>query len=321
MDGRRRASRFYARLIRLYPEAHRAAFGEQMLLTFEDSYRHATAAEHVPGAGFWLAVVLDESKGILRERSGSLLFALTLVWACGLMIVPGSSAVGSWPNLVLPTTLLAVGFLIIPGLSTAPARLAATAFALVLVTWQAVVAQDTHGQVDLVAPVLLVACMVFSVKTLAGVHARVDHAREPLWSREELIYGGLAGLIGLGGLALAAAFPGETYFLSRLMVGLIFDIVVPLVCGVAGLRCAERSRSVRSGIYAGLGTLLVAATIWFVAGAAVVGFTLAAIGQQASQSPLAGWHWSLGIILFAGSIGGALGALCGHVARTEASAG
>jgi len=47
------ASSFYARLLLLYPPEHREAFGEQMLRTFEDSYRAAASSTGKVSFGFW----------------------------------------------------------------------------------------------------------------------------------------------------------------------------------------------------------------------------------------------------------------------------
>jgi hypothetical protein len=52
-----RAVRVYALVLRLYPYAHRQAFGEQMLRTFEDHYRDVVEAHGESESRFWLAVV------------------------------------------------------------------------------------------------------------------------------------------------------------------------------------------------------------------------------------------------------------------------
>src|SRR5215467_6026635 len=114
-----RAVRLYARLVALYPRDHREKFGSQMRRTFEDIYRHATVGERRVGVGFWLAVLWDEGRSILRERAaepqGDITFySLILVWSVGLLFVPVIPGVRDWHNLVLPTVFLGALFLTIP---------------------------------------------------------------------------------------------------------------------------------------------------------------------------------------------------------------
>jgi hypothetical protein len=72
MQKRERAERVYAWFLRLYPRAHRQAFGEQMLQAFRDHYRDAIEAEGEQTARFWLSVVGDEGKSLLREHIAEL---------------------------------------------------------------------------------------------------------------------------------------------------------------------------------------------------------------------------------------------------------
>jgi hypothetical protein len=67
-----RAERVYASFLRLYPRAHRQAFGEQMLWTFRDHYRDAVEGRGESEACYWLSVVGDEGKSIVREHLASL---------------------------------------------------------------------------------------------------------------------------------------------------------------------------------------------------------------------------------------------------------
>jgi hypothetical protein len=66
--SRRRAARVYALLLRLYPRAHRRAFGEQMLQAFQDHYQDAVEADGQTALHFWLGVLGDEGKSLLREH-------------------------------------------------------------------------------------------------------------------------------------------------------------------------------------------------------------------------------------------------------------
>jgi hypothetical protein len=65
---RLRAERLYALFLRLYPRAHRRAYGPLMLQTFRDSYRDALMTHGKIEARFWLGVASDEAKSLLREH-------------------------------------------------------------------------------------------------------------------------------------------------------------------------------------------------------------------------------------------------------------
>jgi hypothetical protein len=66
--GRRRgAQRTYRMLVRLYPAAHRRAFGEQMVQTFGDHYADAVEGRGDSRLRFWLAVLADVGTSLLTE--------------------------------------------------------------------------------------------------------------------------------------------------------------------------------------------------------------------------------------------------------------
>ncbi len=66
--GRRaRAQRMYRLLVRLYPAAHRRAFGEQMVQTFGDHYRDAVQTRGGSRLKFWVAVLADAGTSLLTE--------------------------------------------------------------------------------------------------------------------------------------------------------------------------------------------------------------------------------------------------------------
>src|SRR5512138_3541245 len=69
---RRRAQRMYRLLVRLYPAAHRRAFGEQMVQTFGDHYRDAVEARGGSRLRFWLAVLADAGTSLLTEHAAEL---------------------------------------------------------------------------------------------------------------------------------------------------------------------------------------------------------------------------------------------------------
>jgi hypothetical protein len=72
VQRRERAERVYAWFLRLYPRAHRQAFGDQMHHAFQDHYCDAVETERASEARFWLSVVSDEGKSLLREHIAAL---------------------------------------------------------------------------------------------------------------------------------------------------------------------------------------------------------------------------------------------------------
>jgi hypothetical protein len=64
----RRAQRVYRLLVRLYPAAHRRAFGEQMVQTFGDHYRDAVEGRGGSRLRFWLAVLADAGSSLVTEH-------------------------------------------------------------------------------------------------------------------------------------------------------------------------------------------------------------------------------------------------------------
>lgn|SRR6185437_12154800 len=66
---RRRAQRIYRLLVRLYPAAHRRAFGEEMVQTFGDHYRDVVQARGGSRLRFWLAVLADAGTSLRTEHT------------------------------------------------------------------------------------------------------------------------------------------------------------------------------------------------------------------------------------------------------------
>jgi hypothetical protein len=91
IQKRERAERVYAWLLRLYPRAHWQAFGAQMLQTFRDHYRDAVETGGEQIAWFWLSVVGDEGKSLLREHIAA--FAERIWFMKMLLIAP---TLGLW---------------------------------------------------------------------------------------------------------------------------------------------------------------------------------------------------------------------------------
>jgi hypothetical protein len=284
-----------------------------MLRAFEDSYVHAMEGERRVGIGFWIAVLWDEFRSIVRERAaephGEIVFyALVVTWSIGIMIVPSIPAARDWRNLVLPTGILAVLFLAIPGRSSIARRLATVVLALAVIECVAWAAQSINDQTHLLAPSLLVAGMAFSIKTIEALNAKIIGMKDSVWGREEVLYGALAGLAGIVGLATAVVNTSD----GPSAAPFIFMLVVPFLCGVAGFKGSRRNLSLRLGIYAALGSMVIGATIWILAEPLVVEGALLTFFRDnpvpaASLLP----YWQLGTFLFWAAINGMVGAFFG----------
>lgn len=66
---RRRAQRTYRLLVRLYPAAHRRAFGEQMVQAFGDHYGDAVEGRGDSRLRFWLAALADLGSSLRTEHA------------------------------------------------------------------------------------------------------------------------------------------------------------------------------------------------------------------------------------------------------------
>jgi hypothetical protein len=309
-----RAVSLYSRLIALYPRAHREEFALHMQRTFEDFYRHATEGEHRAGAGFWLAVLWDEGRSIVRERAAEpqgdvLFYALVLMWTLAVLFVPLVPAASDWHNLLIPAGTLALFFVAVPGRPGIARRMLTVLVTLAVVEWTTAVAQSMREPNDLLAPMLLVACMAFSIKLAAGVNARIVGIKDAVWGPEELTYGLLAGLAGMMALAFGMVDTNDNNPAS----GLFFFFVVPLICAVAGFKNARRNLSVRAGTYAAFGTMLVAATIWLLALPLLYQGALLSVYRDHPTPALFPLFWQrpLSITLFWTAINGTVGAFFG----------
>ena len=84
VQRRARAEWVYTQFLRLYPRAHRQAFGEPMLQAFRDHYCDAIETEREQTTRFWLSVIGDEGKSLLREYLAALAKMLLLAPTLGL---------------------------------------------------------------------------------------------------------------------------------------------------------------------------------------------------------------------------------------------
>jgi hypothetical protein len=103
------SERLYAALLHLYPKQFRAAYGQQMRLTFRDACRVAYRQNGMGGLlALWLPTLLDLFKSALEERAqqGEIMMSKErlIAWAGPLTILVGSVwLVPSFGDLVLRT--------------------------------------------------------------------------------------------------------------------------------------------------------------------------------------------------------------------------
>jgi hypothetical protein len=199
--------------------------------------------------------------------------------------------------------------LAVPGRSGIGRRLMTVVVVLAVAEFMTAVAQAMKIHNDLLAPVLLVACMAFLIKTLAGANARIVGIRDRVWGREELTYGLLAGIVGVVALAPGMVDTSD----NNPAFGVVFVLVVPFVCAVAGFKSGVRNLSVRWGTYAALGSLLIGATIWLLALPLLYEGALLTFYRDHPAPPLLPLYWQqpLSTILFWAALNGAVGAFFG----------
>jgi len=327
MPGRTRRSpttgfRFYAWLIGFYPAAHRANYGEQMMRTFQDSYLDAYSAGGVR-AGFWLGVIWDESRSILREhltgdeakrhRHQALVAAIAL-WGALIVFGPPLLPSAAWPVLLFLTVPWAGAFLAAPNLPRYGSKIATLALLLAASGVVIAVGQNLGDVPDLAAPLLMVACILLSTKALAG-WGHADGARkDAVWTWPEPAYGVMLGILGSFALALGASTTAD----NDGTVKLIFYGVIPLLGGVAGIDIGRRHRSWIPATQATISTLLVAAVVWLLARPVLLLMATPAGLFDAHGAPmyaLSGWRHDIAGLLLINAMFGLAGAALGLLAR------
>lgn len=126
------AEQFYAFLLHLYPPMHHREYGPLMLQAFHDHYRETREVYGRIGIMFWLEVLADEMKSILREHISSIRGGISMQWMMkqegvlqgvlfGLLL--GVLAIGDivWTNVLFPNfesdseygIMYAIGYLIL----------------------------------------------------------------------------------------------------------------------------------------------------------------------------------------------------------------
>jgi hypothetical protein len=260
-----RAARVYALLLRLYPRAHRQAFGQQMRQTFQDHYRDVVETGGEGALRFWLGLLGDVRRSLVQEYLAALRTAFDER--------TGSMKTGSGAVLALVAALLLLLGLRV-GLT--PAVLSAP-----------------HGGGTALSSVagLALLLLVYALVALGLLRARLG-ANGP----ERTVALRRATLVGalLGGGALAAiAVDTLGDFESPLSVAVwgLVAVAAPLGWGLAGLLATRASGSWRLGLVAALWSGMVSALVGAVGEVAGTLLALPRLVQHELSNPdYLVWH-------------------------------
>ncbi len=329
--ARLRALHLYTLLVRLYPKAHRQAFGSQMQQTFVDHYRDTRTSQGRVGIAFWLGVLCDAVWSIGREH---LAVVQSAVGSRGLrpyvpagFIMSGAvvaAAAGERSALLVCTLLAALVFAATSSADIVP-KAAVCAAALGLALGGTLLASLTGQWRDLFDPILLLVTLFFGAKTAAGIQVRLAGQEEALWRREELLWGTMVAFLLLVACGIALLPPDDAWVSLATVLGLMS----PTVCGGVGGLVSRASSSIRAGFFASVAALALGLMMWVISlpPAVVLGtwITHGNIGLHSTDPSAfhlwqtsAVWEQKLRVIpnafptlLFMGVVGGFLGAICG----------
>jgi hypothetical protein len=263
------ADQVFAILLRLYPRAHRRAFGQQMLQTFHDHYRDMVETRRDGALWYWHDVLRDTGRSLVRE------YLLALRTA-------SSERTGPMKTGVWIVMAVAAGLLLLLGLRVwlSPAVLSAP-----------------HGAGTGLSTVVGLALLLLAYALVAGGLFR----RAPLGTsgprptrvtvalRRATLVGALLG--GGALVAIAVDTLGNVDSSLSLMVWGVVLLAAPLGWGVASLRVARAGGSWRLGLLAGLWSGMVSA---LVGTAGEVASTLVALPRlvqhELSNPDYLAWH-------------------------------
>ncbi|HEX6819390.1 MAG TPA: hypothetical protein VF120_13520 [Ktedonobacterales bacterium] len=257
--------RAYALLLRLYPRAHREAFGEQMLQTFRDHYRDVVAPQRQSALRFWLGVLADEGRSLAREVPAALTQAVY-------------GRVGSMKSGVSAVLAVVGCLLLLLGLRVwlSPAVLSAP-----------------HGGGSALSSVVGLTVLLCAYALIA-----VGFLRPRLWAygprqrvalRRATILGALVG----GGVLAAITIDtlGEFESSLSLVVWGVVVVAAPLAWGLVGLLAARAGGSWRLGVVAALWSGMVSALVGVVGEVASTLLALPRLVQHELSNPdYLAWH-------------------------------
>jgi hypothetical protein len=310
------ASRFYARVLRLYPNRHREVFGKQMMQTFLDSYHNAARTSGRVSLGFWLAVLWDEGRSILREQTSGpegrgrvrgVLIGLLVIWSFTIVAIPPALAPAAWPVLLVPTVAWCGVFLAAPGMGGAVAKAATLVTAAGVTALEVAVGQRVHDLPDLVSLALMLICILFFVKALAG-WSRPRSKALAVWTPAEVAFGLLIGAVGA--LALKAGASTQVDYDS--VVNAVFFGLIPIVCGIAGFVIGRQQPDAVAAACAAMTSFLLGAVLWAAARPLFV--------EVGLPGNISGWRHVITAVVLIDGIFAVTLALLGQVARPKVGA-
>ncbi len=244
-DPVERAARVYASLLTFYPQAHRRAFGAQMLQTFKDEYRDRSEQGGHVGTTFWLAVVADAATSIAKEQTVALRTRRTF----------------SIVMLTLVALLLAgIVIFLLPGISV---KLAAIIPVVLLFVVSLAVKQSSQ----------------------MGRSSRepVTHVWMQQGLRCGVAFGVLWVVFNLA--SNLAPYDSALYNTSRMIAAILFTIGLPVAFGLTGFVSGRKGGTMKDGTFAGLLTSAISSTIAVVSLIAVMLLFWETVRANAFQDP------------------------------------
>src|SRR5690348_13697124 len=256
----RRAVRAYAILLRLYPRAHRQAFGQQMLQSFQDHYCDEVETGGERALRFWHGVVADAGRSLAREYVSALRTALGE--RMGFMKTGGSVVLTGVAGLLL---LLGLRVWLSPAVLSAP-----------------------HGGSTALSSVVGLALLLLAYALVALGLLRARPRRTAALRRATL----LGVLLGGGALAaIAIDTLGDFESPLSLVVWGVVVLAAPLGWGAAGLMAARAGGSWRLGMVAALWSGMVSALVGAVGEVASTLLALPRLVQHELSNPdYLAWH-------------------------------
>ena len=266
-DGsRRRAAWVYALLLRFYPRAHRQAFGPRMRQTFADHYHDAIERAGENEWRFWLSVLADVGKSVVREHLAALTERRIPMISSHRMTLIGALIVGI-------EVLLGVEFIL------------------------------TRNHTNLLPLLMLAPCVAIYTVLLAllarAVRALSRATTIPTGRRLGLVLGGIVALYVVVLTAMIAVLPVPAQGDFRSSIDSVLDLGLPLLAGVVGVIGGYARSSARIGALLGALNGFLAVVVALAAQALCVVLLWNALQHHQLQSRLAwdyqGWLQSPGV--------------------------
>ncbi len=270
-----RAARAYTLLLRLYPRAHRQAFGEQMLQAFRDHYRDAIEGKGESPLRFWLGVSADGVWSLVREYVSAWQTAPTRVPRTTFAERTGRMKIGGSVVLTVVAELLLLGLRVwlSPAMLSAPHG-GATALSSV---------------VGLALLLLVYALVAFGLSRTHLAASGPEHPEATAALRRATLLGALLG----GGALAAIAVETLGNFESpvSLAVWALVLLAAPFAWGMAGFLATRAGGSWRLGLTAGVWSGMVSGLVAAVGEVASTLLALQRLAQHELSNPdYLAWH-------------------------------